>query len=192
MFSELSDPFPRLSEADIALLQSYGNRRPIRPEEYLFGQGDQTNDFFIMLSGAIEIIVRNECTDRVIARHGPGRFIGELSLVSGVRLFVSVMVVEGGEVVALSRDALRQVIATQPRLSDMILRAFIARRTLLLSSAAASLRWSGRTFSLETRRVREYVVRSRVPNEWLDSNEDASVQVLLQSSSVSPRRPIPR
>ena len=27
VFSELSDPFPRLSEADIALLQSYGNRR---------------------------------------------------------------------------------------------------------------------------------------------------------------------
>jgi thioredoxin reductase (NADPH) len=64
VFSELTDPFPRLSEADIALLQSYGNRRPIRPEEYLFRQGDQTNDFFIMLSGAIEIIVRNECTDR--------------------------------------------------------------------------------------------------------------------------------
>jgi hypothetical protein len=34
-------------------------------------------------------------------------------LVSGVRLFVSVLVVEGGEVVALSQDALRHVIATQ-------------------------------------------------------------------------------
>jgi CRP-like cAMP-binding protein len=82
--------------------------------QYLFRQGDQTNDFFIMLSGAIEIIVRNECTDRVIARHVPGRFIGELSLASGVRLFVSVLVVEGGEVAThtaaeQSADSLRLV-----------------------------------------------------------------------------------
>ena len=48
--------------------------------------------------------------------------------------------------VVVSRQALQHVLATETRLSDIILRAFMARRALLLSSAAASLRLVGSRF----------------------------------------------
>ena len=123
MSSEYVDAFPSLSEADLALVQGRGGRRSIRAGEYLFRQGDQTNEFYVVLSGAIEIVVHSDGVDHVIVRHGPGRFVGELNLITGLRLFVSARVVESGEIVVVSQHDLRTLIATQPHLSDVILRA---------------------------------------------------------------------
>src|SRR2546428_1527667 len=139
-----------------------------------------------VLAGGVEIVVHADGTDRVIARHGPGRFVGELNLVTGLRVFVSARVVEPGEVVVVSRQALQHLLATETRLSDIILKPLMARRALLLRSAAASLRLVGSGFSSETRRIREYLTRSRVPHEWLNPDEDASIEALLQTSGIDP------
>src|SRR5438128_2592314 len=124
--------FPILESADLALLESLGTRRSVTPGEYLYRQGDETYDFYVLLSGAVEIVVDTHGPERVIARHGAGRFLGELNLLTGLRVFVSARVVEAGEVVAISREGLRHLIATNPRLSDIILVAFLARRSILL------------------------------------------------------------
>jgi thioredoxin reductase (NADPH) len=186
--SENADAFPTLRAPDIALVLNHGTRRPIEVGEYLFHQGDETYEFYVVLSGAVEVIVHADGTDRVITRHGPGRFVGELNLVTGLRLFVSARVVERGEVVVVSREGLQQILATEPSLSDTILKALIARRALLLESAAASLRLVGSRFSPDTRRIREYLTRSRIPHEWLNPDEDASVEALLQTAGHRSQR----
>jgi thioredoxin reductase (NADPH) len=168
MFADDPEAFPTLTKAELALAERHGSRQSIKLGEYLFRQGDATTDFYVVLSGAVEIVVHAANEDRVIVRHGPGRFIGELSLVSGLRVFVSARVVEVGEVVVLSRHALRELIATQPSLGDTVLKALMARRTLLLTSASESLQLVGSRFSPETRRIREFLVRSHIPHEWLD------------------------
>jgi thioredoxin reductase (NADPH) len=185
---ESADAFPALSDSDLALLQAHGSRRPIHVGEYLFRQGDQTYEFYVVLSGAIDIVVRTDGVDHLITRHGPGRFVGELNLITGLRLFVSARVVEDGEVVVVSRQALHNLIATEPLLSDKILKALMARRAILLSTSAAteSLRLVGSRFSPETRQTREYLTRSRIPHDWLDPDDDPSVDALLQDSGVSP------
>ena len=84
-----------------------------------------------------------------------------------VDVFVSAQVVEGGEVLVVPVDALRRVVATYASLSDKILAAFMARRSGLLSGAASSIRVVGSRFSPETRQVREFLFRGRIPHEWL-------------------------
>ena len=96
----------------------------------------------MVLSGAVEITSHANGEDHLITRHEAGRFIGELNLVTGLRVFVSARMAESGEVLVLSQDALRNLIATQPGLSDVILKALMAR-CMLLSSAAESLRLIG-------------------------------------------------
>ena len=72
MSSENTEAFPILSAADLALVEDHGVRRSIQVGDYLFRQGEQTNDFYAVLSGAVEIVVHADGTDRVITRHGPG------------------------------------------------------------------------------------------------------------------------
>ncbi len=176
--------FPTLDAADVATLEALGRRRSMNPGEYLFREGDPTYEFYVILSGAAEIVVEADGTEEVIVRHGPGRFLGELSLLTGQRVFVSARVVEPGEVLVLPRETLRHVIATNPRLGDAILAAFVARRTQLMTGAATSIRVIGSRFSPESLRIREYLARSRIPHQWLDPDRDAVVEDIVREFDI--------
>jgi thioredoxin reductase (NADPH) len=178
--------FPVLNDADLTLLEGLGTRQTVGVGEYLFRQGDETYNFYVVLSAVVEIVVPVDGSDHVIVRHGAGRFVGELGLLTGQRVLVSARVVEPGDVLALSREALRHVIATNPKLSDTFLAAFLERRTALLAEAAEAIRLVGSRFSPDTRRIREYLTRSRIPHAWLDPDSDASVDGLLREFSVVP------
>ena len=178
--------FPTLDESDIAVLDALGTRQQIAAGDYLYREGDATYDFFVVVSGEIEIIVSSGGEERLIASHGAGRFLGELNLLTGLRVFVSARVVEPGEVISVPREALRQVIASRPSLSDIILTAFLARRAILMSGAASSIRVIGSQYSPETGRVREFLSRSRIPHEWLDPERDADIEGLLEGLGVTP------
>ena len=85
-------------------------------------------------------------SSQVIARHGAGRFLDELNLLTRQRVFVSARVAEPGEVIAVPRDALRRLIATDARLSDKVfqeerLAAAHARLTEAVAKVATSEDW---------------------------------------------------
>jgi thioredoxin reductase (NADPH) len=178
--------FPTLEAPDLALLETLGTRRSVVAGEYLFREGDATYDFFVMLSGAAEISIQSDGEEQIIARHGPGRFLGELNLLTGMRVFVSARIVEPGEVLVVPAAALRQVIATRPGLGDTILAAFLARRSGLLSGAGSAIRIVGSRFLPESLRLREFLSRSRIPHEWMDADSDPAVERLLREFDIAP------
>src|SRR5581483_3530487 len=69
---------------------------------------------------------------------------------------------------------------------DTILAAFIARRSLLLEGASRAVRVIGSRYSPETGRVREFLLRTRIPHEWLDADHDPEVERLLCEFGVRP------
>ncbi|MDQ1510980.1 MAG: thioredoxin reductase [Actinomycetota bacterium] len=180
------EAFPTLDDADLAVFEALGTRRSIAAGDYLYREGDASYDFYVVVSGTVDILVRSDGEERLITRHGRGRFLGELNLLTGMRAFVSARVVDDGEVIAVPRTALQQVIATSPRLGDVILAAFLARRSQLLSGAASTLRVVGSRFSPDSLRVREFLARSRIPHEWLDPDREAGVEAVLREVGVTP------
>jgi thioredoxin reductase (NADPH) len=178
--------FPTLDDSDLAVIEELGNRRALALGEYLYREGDASYDFYVIVSGAAEIVVRSDGEERVLARHGPGRFLGELNLLTGQRVYLSARVVEPGEVIVVPAAALRELIATKPGLGDTILAAFLARRSVLLTGAASALRVVGSRFSPESLHLREFLSRNRIPHEWLDADRDEAVERLLRESGVTP------
>ncbi len=176
---------PTLDAADMALVTQMGVRRQVREGEYLYREGDVTYDFFVLVSAEVDIVVVVDGGERVIIRHGPGRFLGELNMLSGLRVFVSARVVTAGEVVVVPRDRLRQLMATNPRLGDIILAAFVARRGMLMTEAAPAIRVIGSQFSPESLRIREFLTRTRIPHEWLDADRDPHVEALLEQFGIA-------
>jgi thioredoxin reductase (NADPH) len=183
----VDDPiaFPTLGELDLAALEPLGSRRPVTAGEYLYREGDIGYDFYVVLAGAVEIVVQADNAETVITRHGPGRFLGELSLLTGQRVFVSARVVEPGEVLQVPADTLRHLLSTKPGLGDTILAAFLARRSILLTGAAATLRVIGSRFSPESLRLREFLSRNRIPHEWVDAERAADVERLLRELGIT-------
>ena len=123
--------YPTLDDTQLAVLDGLGTRRSVAAGEYLFREGDPTYDFYVIVSGAVDIVLHSDGEERVITRHGAGRFLGELSLLTGLRVLLSARVAEPGEVIVVPAADLRRVLATQPGLGDTILAAFIARRAVL-------------------------------------------------------------
>jgi len=153
--------------------------------EYLYREGDITYDFYVIRSGAVEIVLRSDGEEQIIVRHGPGRFLGELNLLTGQRVYLSARVAQPGEVLVVPKAALQRVIATHPGLSDTILAAFLARRSVLLSGASAAIRVVGSRFSPESLQIREFLARNQIPHEWLDPDRDAIVERLLREFAVT-------
>jgi thioredoxin reductase (NADPH) len=177
--------FPELDESQLAAIATVGTRRRVDVGDFLYREGDVTYDFFVVLSGRVDIVMAQRDGEPVITSHGPGRFLGELNMLTGQRVFVSARVAEAGELIHVPVADLRRLIATQPLLADTIVGAFMARRAGLLSGAASAIRVIGSRFSPRSGQVREFLTRSRIPHEWLDSERDAEIEVGLQHMQVT-------
>ncbi len=177
---------PTLDDAEIALLESRGSRQQVQAGEYLYRAGDSGYDFYVVLSGRIEIVLDVDGEERLLFTHGPGRFLGELNLLTGLRVFVSARVAESGELVAVPVEELRRILATQEHLSDKILAAFMARRNELMTGAGSATRVVGSRFSPEVLQLREFLSRTRIPHEWLDPDGDPRVETMIETFGLSP------
>jgi thioredoxin reductase (NADPH) len=184
--TDADSAFPTFDTSELAFLEPLGARRSVQAGDYLYRAGDTSYDFYVVLSGLVEIIVTTDGQDRLIATHGPGRFLGELNLLTGLRVFVDARVAEDGEVLAIPVETLRRIISTEPQLSDKLLATFMARRAALLSGAASATRVIGSRFSPETLQIREYLTRTRLPHQWLDPDIDPAVDTVLQQFDIQP------
>jgi thioredoxin reductase (NADPH) len=184
--AEEFDASPTLDADDIALVAEVGSTRRVEVGDYLYREGDSRYDFFVLVSAEVDIVVQTDATETLITHHGPGRFLGELNMLSGLRVFVSARVTRAGEVIALDRERLQQLMATRPQLGDTILMAFIARRQLLMTGAAPAIRAIGSQFSPGSLQIREFLSRTRVPHEWLDPDRDEQVEGILREFGIAP------
>jgi thioredoxin reductase (NADPH) len=184
--ADQQDAFQVLLPADLEMLDTYGTRRPITRGEYLYRAGDHSYDFYVILSGSVDIVTGTGATERVIATHGQGGFLGELNLLTDLRVFVSARVAESGEALVVPRKELQELIATRAGLGDTILSAFLARRSILLDGAASEIQILGSKFSPPSLRIREFLVRSHIPHQWLDPDDDELIQSTLDAFEIRP------
>ena len=177
--------FPRLDDDQRAKLRALGTVRTTTPGEVLFTEGDADYDFFVVESGAVVIVRGYGDENRVIAVHGQHRFLGELNLLTGSPAYLTAVVRDAGEVIQVPASRLREVVSDDEELSDLILRAFLARRSILIG-LGAGVKLVGSRFSEDTRRLREFLARNRMPYEWLDVEQDEEADRLLQALAVEP------
>lgn len=189
---DVDGAFPRLTEEQLRALGRYGTVRAARRGDALYHAGDTTSDFFVVTSGVVSLIdeIDVACegargSDQVLARLGPGCFLGEIGLLTGQPMLLGAVVEEDGEVLVVPATGLRQLVDEDPTLGDVALRAFLARRSMLIGMDTG-LRIIGSRFSPDTRRLRELAARNRVPHRWIDLEDDADAELLLRRLGIAP------
>jgi thioredoxin reductase (NADPH) len=188
---ETPDPhgaFPRLTQEQIDGLLSRGARRKIAPGDVLFREGEVSSELFVILAGQVAIVEGYGGPDeRVLSVHGPGRFLGELNLLTGEASFTTAVVTEAGEVLALSSETVRDLAVEDERFADLLLRVCMVRRSLLVD-LGAGLRIIGSRYSPETRRLRDFAARNRLPHVWTDLEADPTAEGLVRELGVPPEQ----
>jgi thioredoxin reductase (NADPH) len=184
MSAELDIAFPTLSAADIAGLGRFGTERAMTAGEILFAEGDRGFCFFVVLAGEIEIVEHSSGVERLIATHPAGTFTGDVDQLTGRAALVSARVREAGRVIQLGAAALRQAVEELPEVGERILKAFLARRALLLTGGFQGVRIIGSRYSPEAHQLRDFATRNQVPFTWIDLEQDAQAESLLEHFGV--------
>ena len=117
--------------------------------------------------------------------HGRGRFLGDVGLLAGQAALYSAVAIEPGEVLAVPVTRLRELAAADPGLGDLIVRACLVRRSMLIS-LGVGIRIIGSRYSPDARRLRDFAARNRIPARWLDLEADPAADALLDRLGVRP------
>ena len=177
--------FPTLTPAQIARLTPHGEKMAVRKGQILTEPGDRHRKLFVVLSGSLEVVRPTMTGERLVIVVEPGSFTGEMSNLRGVGGLTRTRVREDGEVLAITDDQLRIVVQTDARLSELIMRAFILRRVLLVSAQQGDVILIGSRHSAGTLRVQQFLSRNAFPFVNLDLESDPSVQALLDRFHVT-------
>src|SRR5215211_7960098 len=169
-FRSTRAPSP-LREDQIEVLRSYGQTKETEAGQVLFRAGDTTNDFFVVLQGEVEVIDDFAGEVRTVGVFSAGTFLGDLHMLTGQGVPLSAVVSVSGEVLAIPRERLKEVVTEEFDLSNLILDTFLARRSYLMRTGVG-LRIIGSRHSRDATRLREFATRNRLPHVWIELEED--------------------
>jgi thioredoxin reductase (NADPH) len=162
--------YPVLDDSQVDRLRRYGTTRRVTAGEILYSPANESNDLLVVLSG--EIVVSNDALRPSVelARHGPGHFAGELNMVTGQRPFLTARAATDGWVLALTSAQVREVLARETDVADILLRALIARRRRHISGATpgAAIEVIGTSHSRPALLLRRFLNRNTIAYEWVD------------------------
>lgn len=162
---------PMLSASQMARLAAYGDTISVIAGESVFASGDPSPDLILVHDGGVDVVQPKTMLidETVLDSFGPGEFIGELNLLTGQRIFLQGRVTKAGVVTRVNAAGFRRVMAEDPELSDLMLRAFISRRRFLKGGQGArGVEIIGSALDARALRLRTYAARQRIAHSWID------------------------
>jgi thioredoxin reductase (NADPH) len=163
----------------------YGETRKTEVGQVLFRAGDTSCDFIVVLEGEVEVVDDFAGEARTMGVFRAGRFVGDFNMLSGQAVYLSAVVREDGKVLAIPREQLKEVVTEEPNLSDIILKAFLARRSWGMRTGLG-LRIVGSRHSSDATRLREFAARNRLPHVWIELEDDPEAEALLTRFGAKP------
>jgi thioredoxin reductase (NADPH) len=171
--------FPELTPAQVERVAGLGRRRDVRAGEVLIEVGEQNTRFFVVLSGAIEIVRPLGDREELVVVHHARQFTGEINMLSARRSLVRARAAADGAVIAVDREDLRTLVQRDSELSEILMRAFILRRVALAAQDNNDMVLLGSRHSGSTQHIKEFLSRNGQPFTYQDVETDPGVQVVL-------------
>lgn len=178
------ETFPKLDSAQTARLMPFGKHRRTTPGEVLRDVGAAVTSFFLVIEGSIEIVSPTSAGDIPIVTHEPGQFTGEVDVLLGRNSLIRMYTPVASELLEIDRSELSRIVQTDAELSEIFLRAFILRRTYLITNSVGGVVLVGSSHSAGTLRLRAFLTRNGHPHTYVDVERDEGVQELLDHFQI--------
>lgn len=124
--------FDVLPDAAIDLLSGLVHSRRYAAGEFILRRGDQGTDAFLVEHGAVAVVVEQGTGQYTeVARLGPGKFFGEMSLLTGATRTATVRAVEDVALLVIDKAAFQQVLQESPELAGRLAEVLAQRNEQL-------------------------------------------------------------
>ena len=126
-FEPPADPLVPLAPETLRAIASTGVVRSYPKNAILINEGDVGDSLYILLSGRVKVYASNAAgREVVIAFHGPGEYVGEMSL-DGSPRSASVLTLEPTTCALVTRASFRQFILAHPDFALHLIERLIQR-----------------------------------------------------------------
>ena len=177
--------FPRLTEEMARRAAGYGTTEDLPSGTSVFERGQRGVDFFLVLSGCIEILDPDaRGAPQVITTHGPRQFTGEMDLFNDREILVYGRTGADSRVVRVPREAFRRLVATEADLAEIMMRAFILRRVAFIREGQGGVPLIGPGHGGDTLRLQRFMTRNGYPHRLLDTTLDPDAGGFLDGFDI--------
>jgi CRP/FNR family transcriptional regulator len=164
--------FSPLTPTERAAVAARAQRRAIHAGEVLFVEGGPCAGLFIVLSGLVKLYKSSPDGKEQVVRHmGPGDSFNEVPVFDGGPNPVSAAVVEQGEVIEFSREAVLELLRAYPAFGGAVVHVFASRLRHLITLV------EDLSFRQVTARVARVLLQSIDPHEGMGAGAGVRARV---------------
>jgi CRP/FNR family transcriptional regulator len=111
--------------------------RNFRSGETIYDEGQDGDALFVIQAGQVELIRHGEGGNRVISRHGPGEFFGEMSVLLGRTRMARAVAVADTRVLQVDSRTFETMCVEQPEIAIRVIQRLASRMIHLEQRLAA-------------------------------------------------------
>jgi thioredoxin reductase (NADPH) len=179
-YARREQTFPRLPAEMVARIAQYGTEESLAAGTAVFSRGDRLVDFFVVLEGRIEIYeIDAHGTPQVLTAHEAGQFSGEVDQFNERAVLVSARAAVPSRVIRVRRADFRRLVTAEPDIGEIMMRAFMLRRTGLILHGQAGVMLIGPGHAVDTIRLQRFLTRNNYPYRVIDTETDRDAHGLL-------------
>ncbi len=163
----------------------YGVEELLPPGTLVFERGQRGVDFFLVREGNIEIFdLDSRSEPNVFTTHAARQFTGELDLFNDRQILVSGRTGVDTKAIRVQRSNFQKLLAGEPDIAEIIMRAFILRRLGLIRHGQGGVDLVGPGHGGATLRIQQFLTRNGYPHRLLDTAIDPDADGFLQHFGI--------
>lgn len=187
-YQRAAQTFPILVPEMADRVAAFGQDEMLEDGAQIFARGDTSVDFFLCREGSIEIIdTTAEGEAHVIHLHEPGQFTGELDLFNDRKILVTARAKGPTRVARVHRNAFRRMMAAEPDIGEIVMRAFILRRVGMLLHGDGGVALIGPAHAANSARIETFLTRNALPHRRIDTETDTDAAGFLDCFGLTER-----
>ena len=170
-----------LSPDQFTRLSAYGAPERVHMGQVLSRSGDRHYDLFLVLSGSVDVVcdATGPDAERIISTRGAGDFTGELGMLTGQSVFLTLRAKEPTEVVRIGADQFRAALSEQADVADVLVYAFGERRRDILQMVRSVAEIIGVSDCADHRALRTFAARQQLPHTSVDADSIAGQALMV-------------
>ena len=183
------ETMPRVPLADhhVAALHRLGRIRTYAEGEVVVEAGDPMDSFVYVLEGEIEVVDPRSRNRLMESSIGPTQFMGEIAFLNAGANILPMRAAKPTRTLEVPRQAMLDLMARVPELSDHVIGVFSARRRRQFELKNSAVKLIGADRDAAVQKVEQFLSRNRIPFESLDL--DGSDSETLAVCNLTGHRP---
>ena len=183
------ETMPRVPLADhhVAALHRLGRIRTYAEGEVVVEAGDPMDSFVYVLEGEIEVVDPRSRNRLMESSIGPTQFMGEIAFLNAGANILPMRAAKPTRTLEVPRQAMLDLMARVPELSDHVIGVFPARRRRQFELKNSAVKLIGADRDAAVQKVEQFLGRNRIPFESLDL--DGSDSETLAACNLTGHRP---